>query len=140
MSESSIAERLSTINTKLTGILSNANTQLTDKGKSTVSDISEIPTAMSELKNPTGTINITENGTVDVTNYASASVEVQGGGGAETQEEYDYQLSLVNDLIQDTVYPYTFLTYIQNSGTQYINTEYYPNQNTKIVLKMEKFS
>lgn len=83
MSESSIADRLSTINTKLTGILSNANTQLTDKGKPTVSDISEIPTAMSELKNPAGTINITENGTVDVTNYAEASVDVQGGGGQQ---------------------------------------------------------
>lgn len=80
MSESSIADRLSAINTKLTGILRNANTQLTDKGKPTVSDISEIPTAMSELKNPTGTINITENGTVDVTNYAEANVDVQGGG------------------------------------------------------------
>lgn len=79
MSESSIADRLSTINTKLTGILRNANTQLTDKGKPTVSDISEIPTAMSELKNPTGTINITENGTVDVTNYAEANVNVSGG-------------------------------------------------------------
>lgn len=29
---------------------------------------------------PTGTISITENGTVDVTQYASASVEVSGGG------------------------------------------------------------
>lgn len=29
---------------------------------------------------PTGTISITENGTVDVTQYASASIEVSGGG------------------------------------------------------------
>lgn len=30
---------------------------------------------------PTGTINISENGTYDVTQYASAAVEVSGGGG-----------------------------------------------------------
>lgn len=73
---STIAERLNTVNTKLNTILDNTNTQLTNKGKTTVSDISNIPTAISELKNPTGTINITQNGTTDVSNYASANVNV----------------------------------------------------------------
>lgn len=35
---------------------------------------------------PSGTINITENGTVDVTSYASASVSVSSGGGGLTYE------------------------------------------------------
>lgn len=39
---------------------------------------------------PTGTINITENGIVDVTNYASANVSVSGGGG-------DYTIITAND-------------------------------------------
>lgn len=73
---STIAERLSAVDTKLNNILTNANTQLTNKGKTAVSDLSDLPSAVGELKNPTGSISITQNGTVDVSNYASANVNV----------------------------------------------------------------
>lgn len=73
---STIAERLSAVNTKLNNILTNVNTQLTNKGKTAVSDLSDLPSAVGELKNPTGSISITQNGTVDVSNYASANVNV----------------------------------------------------------------
>lgn len=73
---STIAERLSAVDTKLNNILTNANTQLTNKGKTAVSDLSDLPSAVGELKNPTGTKSITQNGTVDVSNYASANVNV----------------------------------------------------------------
>ena len=84
---STIAERLSEVDTKLNNILTNSNTQLTNKGKTAVSDLSDLPSAVAELKNPTGTINIIENGTVDVSNYASADVSVSGSGGKNTQAQ-----------------------------------------------------
>lgn len=34
-------------------------------------------------------------------------------------------------------YGYTRLRYIENSGTQYINTEFKPNQNTRVLMDME---
>ena len=64
---------------------------------------------------PSGIINIMQNGTYDVTNYISAEVNVQSS--------YDDK-SL-----------YTELSYITNNNGAYINTDYYPNYKTKIILE-----
>lgn len=64
---------------------------------------------------PTGTINITENGTYDVTNYASAEVDIPS------------EPSLPNT--------YKKVNYVESSGTQYINTGYKVNANTKLQIK-----
>lgn len=63
---------------------------------------------------PTGTINITENGTYDVTNYASAEVEI------------------TPPVVPTLPSSYTAVNYLQSSGNQYIDTGYKPNANTKI--------
>lgn len=69
---------------------------------------------------PTGTINITENGTYDVTNYASAEVEVTPP---------------VEPTLPNTYLP---LNYLEATGTQYIDTGYVANINTKIEVKFKQ--
>ena len=51
---------------------------------------------------PTGTIIITSNGIHDVTEYASANVNVAGGGEGSTSE-YDLATELLNDIIGEEV-------------------------------------
>lgn len=67
----------STLDDELTAI----NTELVNKGSTQADDFSEVAEKISDIQTgitPTGTINITENGTYDVTNYASAAVAVAG--------------------------------------------------------------
>lgn len=65
----------STLDDELTAI----NTELTDKGSTQADDFSEVAEKISDIETgitPSGQIAITQNGTYDVTNYASASVDV----------------------------------------------------------------
>jgi len=67
----------STLDDELTAI----NTELTDKGSTQADDFSEVAEKISDIQTgitPSGQIAITQNGTYDVTDYASASVAVPG--------------------------------------------------------------
>ena len=104
-------------------------------------------TKFTEGERPAGTINITENGTHDVTNYASASVNVESGvqinltlealvGYWESEGAYwtfnsDYTVGLIENGVAQEV-PLTFaiegstVTLLMN-GETYATLEYNPN-------------
>ena len=63
-----------------------ANAIRSKKGTSATIVAEDFPTEISSIQTgitPTGTINITQNGMTDVTNYAIADVNISGGGGTE---------------------------------------------------------
>lgn len=56
-----------------------------------------------KLGEATGTVEITENGTYDVSSYASASVNVSGGGGSAPTPVLKQKI-IIKDSYQGTVY------------------------------------
>lgn len=74
----------SDINTTSTA-LSNIKSAIIAKGVTPSGNITTYANAISQIPTgttPTGTLSITTNGTHDVTNYASANVNVSGGGSS----------------------------------------------------------
>ena len=95
----SIASKLTKLETDITSAYNAVNTKggTIPQNKNT----ENLSTAINSITTgitPTGTINITTNGTHDVTNYATANVSVSSGGGAVEKSDvnfYDYDGTLL---------------------------------------------
>ena len=62
-----------------------------------------------------------------------------GAGNEPTQDWCDKNIPYFTGtyIYKEPVEPYTEIEYLQSSGTQYIDTGYYPNGNTKIVIDFQ---
>ena len=91
-------------------------TAITDKGVQTAAtdSFSTMATNISNISGggitPTGTIQISTNGTVDVTNYAYADVSVSGGGG------YPSRTVTFNSTVADNIPTIISAMYFKNGG------------------------
>lgn len=95
----SISSEITRINTNI----ANAYTACNNKSATMpqIQNSANLATTIASIPSgstPTGTINITTNGTHDVTNYATANVSVSGGGSIEPSDVnfYDYDGTLLH--------------------------------------------
>lgn len=76
---------MATIEENIQQIANDVNSIKTNLGLSSNASLQDVVNKSEGAIKPTGTIDITENGTVDVANYATANVNVSGGGGGLPQ-------------------------------------------------------
>ena len=90
---------LDDVETALNDDLMAINTELVEKGSSQADDFSEVAEKISDIQTgitPKGQIAITENGAYDVTDYASASVDVAGFDVEITTEIFATDTNIFN--------------------------------------------
>ena len=129
-----------------TGIVPTGTKSITQNGTVDVTNYASanvnVPTPSPTLQSKS--VTITENGTQTITadsgydglDEVEVTTNVSGSGGDITHEEYLEDVELARSILEDFI-PYIELEYVKSTGTQYFNTGYYPNQNTKLVLKMK---
>lgn len=129
-----------------TGIIPTGTKNIIENGVSDITNYASVdvnvPAPLPNLQSKS--IEITENTTQTISadsgydglNGVEITTNVSGGGGDITHEEYLQDVELARSILEDFI-RYNELQYIESTGTQYFDTEYYPNQNTKIEMIVE---
>lgn len=128
---------MATIEQNLQTIANGIDTIKDNLGLSESASLSDVVTKSASVIEPTGTINITENGTVDVTNYASASVEVSGGG---TATDYTELMTKMNGVSENFIAYAKSLPNNYTAATSSPVTLYTPNSEYKYYVIQKRSS
>lgn len=115
-------------------IIENGTTSLATAGKYCDRDIDIRVAVPASGITPTGSVNITENGTHDVTEYASAVVNVSGGQATQFTNLYNPANVTIGKYI--TASSSSGVTYTTDATSNILKIQYHHKANESVVMRL----